>query len=530
MTLKVSHSGPVSEAVERFVPELVKDQVASRLFAKDFALWGKEAEAESAIRLGWVDAAKNSLTLVPELKQLRAKLLEQGLTRVVLCGMGGSSLAPEVITKTFGCDLVVLDSTDPSQVRAGLEGDLSKTIVVVSSKSGSTIETDSQKRSFEAAFKAVGIDATKRIFIVTDPDSPMHKKAIADGFRVFLADPTVGGRYSGLTAFGVVPTLLAGVDTEAILRNAVSASEGLARDDETNPGLIIGAAIARTASSRGFKDKLGFVPAGSAIVGFGDWVEQLIAESTGKLGRGVLPVVLERNSNEIKAAHDDMLLIGLADDAGESSFDLAVSGDLGEMMLIWEVATAVASRLLGVNPFDQPDVESAKIAARALLGSPGDGIEDSSSSPDMGFASLGFEMNSSEISECLAQLFRFAQPDSYLSIHCYLNRELFAKAELLRELVARATSRPTTFGWGPRFLHSTGQYHKGGPNQGVFLQIVSGEADDLVIPGREFGYRQLIDSQASGDAKVLAKGGSKVLVVRLSNPETGISQLIGALS
>jgi glucose-6-phosphate isomerase len=509
---------------------LVKDKVASRLFAKDFTLWGPEAEAESAIRLGWVDAAKNSLVLVPELKPLRAQLSDQGLTRVVLCGMGGSSLAPEVITKTFGCELVVLDSTDPSQVRAALEADLSKTIVVVSSKSGSTVETDSQKRSFEAAFNDVGIDSTQRIFIVTDTDSPMHKQAMKDGYRVFLADPTVGGRYSGLTAFGVVPTMLAGVDTESILRSADSTTEALARDDEFNPGLILGAAIARTASNQGFKDKLGFVPAGSSIVGFGDWVEQLIAESTGKLGQGILPVVLERNSHEIEAAHDDMLLIGLSDDAEESKFDLAVSGDLGEMMLLWEVATAVASRLLGVNPFDQPDVESAKIAARALLDSPADGTVNVSSSSEIDYAALGFELSSSNIDQCLAQLFRFAQPDSYLSIHCYLNRELFTKAEMLRDLVARATNRPATFGWGPRFLHSTGQYHKGGPNQGVFLQIVSGEDDDLIIPGREFGYRQLIDSQASGDAKVLSRSGSKVLVVRLSSPEVGISELIGALS
>ena len=509
---------------------MVKDKVASRLFAKDFTLWGPEAEAESAIRLGWVDAAKNSLVLVPELKPLRAQLSDQGLTRVVLCGMGGSSLAPEVITKTFGCELVVLDSTDPSQVRAALEADLSKTIVVVSSKSGSTVETDSQKRSFEAAFNDVGIDSTQRIFLVTDTDSPMHKQAMKDGYRVFLADPTVGGRYSGLTAFGVVPTMLAGVDTESILRSAHWTTEALARDDESNPGLILGAAIARTASSQGFKDKLGFVPAGSSIVGFGDWVEQLIAESTGKLGRGILPVVLERNSHEIEAAHDDMLLIGLSDDAEESKFDLAVSGDLGEMMLLWEVATAVASRLLGVNPFDQPDVESAKIAARALLDSPADGTVNVSSSSEIDYAALGFELSSSNIDECLAQLFRFAQPDSYLSIHCYLNRELFTKAEMLRDLVARATNRPATFGWGPRFLHSTGQYHKGGPNQGVFLQIVSGEDDDLIIPGREFGYRQLIDSQASGDAKVLSRSGSKVLVVKLSSPEVGISELIGALS
>ena len=217
MTLKVSHKGKVSEAVKKYVPELVKDQVASRLFAKDHTLWGKDAEAESSIRLGWVNAAQTSLALIPELTSLSADLKARGLSRVVLCGMGGSSLAPEVITNTAGVDLVVLDSTDPSQIRQALNGDLAKTVVVVSSKSGSTVETDSQKRSFEAAFDEAGIAKTERIFIVTDPDSPMHVQAIKDGYRVFLADPMVGGRYSALTAFGIVPTALAGVDVTALL-------------------------------------------------------------------------------------------------------------------------------------------------------------------------------------------------------------------------------------------------------------------------------------------------------------------------
>ena len=530
MTLKVSHAGPVSEAVAKFVPELVRDKVASRLFSKDYTLWGKDAESESAIRLGWVDAASKSVALVEELKVLRSELVSRGLTRVVLCGMGGSSLAPEVITKTAGLELVVLDSTDPSQVRAALSGDLAKTVVVVSSKSGSTVETDSQKRSFEAAFDAAGIEKTERIFIVTDPDSPMHIQAVADGYRVFLADPSVGGRYSGLTAFGVVPTMLAGVDTEAILKSAITATDALGRDEESNPGLILGAAIARTATAQGFKDKLGFVPAGSSVMGFGDWVEQLIAESTGKLGLGVLPVVLDSDSNEISAAHDDMLLIGMCQDADDSNYQLAVSGELGELMLLWEVATAVASRLLGVNPFDQPDVESAKIAARALLESPADGIDYEPSESGIEYAALGFETTSPSLADCLNQLFACAQTDSYFSIQCYLNRDQFQQAEMLRELVATRTNRPTTFGWGPRFLHSTGQYHKGGPKQGVFLQIVSGDGDDEMIPGREFGYRQLIDSQASGDAKVLFNGGSKVLVLKLSNPAVGIQALIGTLS
>ena len=529
MTLKVCHKNRVSDAVNQFVPELVKDKIASRLFAKDHTLWGRQAEAESSIRLGWIDAARNTLSLVPELKVLSADLKARGLTRIVLCGMGGSSLAPEVMSKSAGVDLVVLDSTDPSQIRQALGADLKKTFVVVSSKSGSTVETDSQKRSFEAAFEALGIKKTERIIVVTDPDSTMHIQALKDGYRVFLADPMVGGRYSALTAFGIVPSFLAGVDVEALLKSAISATELLSEDLDTNPGLVLGAALARTAGAKNFRDKLGFVPEGTKIDGFGDWVEQLIAESTGKDGNGLLPIVLGSDSYEVSSKAEDTLLIGLAADASVSSFDLAISGDLGELLLLWEVATVVASRLLGVNPFDQPDVESAKVAARKVLDSPAAGLGFEVSDAGVEIASLGYALTSSKLNECLAELIDSALPDSYFSIHCFLNREKHASVTQLRELVAQKANRPTTFGWGPRFLHSTGQYHKGGPKQGLFIQIVSGDGSDLEIPGREFGYRKLIDSQASGDAKVLAAGGSRVLVLRLLEIESGIKALIKAL-
>jgi glucose-6-phosphate isomerase len=391
------------------------------------------------------------------------------------------------------------------------------------------VETDSQKRSFEAAFEASGIEKTDRIIVVTDPDSPMHVQALKDGYRVFLADPMVGGRYSALTVFGVVPSLLAGVDVEVLLQSAISASKLLGEDLVSNPGLILGAALARTAGAKNFKDKLGFVPDGTKIEGFGDWVEQLIAESTGKDGKGVLPIVLDSDSHEVSSEAHDTLLIGLAADASSSSFELAVSGELGELLLLWEVATVVASRLLGVNPFDQPDVESAKIAARAVLDSPGEGLSVGVLDQGVEISSFGYELSSSNLTDCLADLIDAASPDSYLSIHCYLNRENNASAMNLRELVAQRANRPTTFGWGPRFLHSTGQYHKGGPKQGVFIQIVSGDGSDQQIPGRQFGYRKLIDSQASGDAKVLAAGGSRVLVLRLLEIDTGIKTLIKAL-
>jgi transaldolase / glucose-6-phosphate isomerase len=530
MTLRLSHSGAATAAVKEFVPALVQDQVASRLFAKDHTLWGKAAESEAAIRLGWVDAWTESLKLIPELIELRQSLSARGLTRVVLCGMGGSSLAPEVITNSFGSELLILDSTDPSQVRAALSGDLKRTVVVVSSKSGSTVETDSQKRSFEQAFEAAGIDKTERIFVVTDPNSPMHIQAKADGYRVFLSNPDVGGRYSALTAFGVVPSMLAGVEMKPLLDQASQASEILSGDSLENPGLVLGAALARSRYDNGFKDKIGIFSNGSPVVGFGDWVEQLVAESTGKNGLGVLPVVLESDSIELEAPASDLLLVELRDQALVTTYDLSISGELGELILLWEVATAVSSRLLGVNPFDQPDVESAKIAARGLLDSPSSQGVFSNRDGDVSFATFGYQGNAKTLEESLSELFDQLEPSGYVAIHCYLNRQSLKQAEKLRGLASKRTGRPTTFGWGPRFLHSTGQYHKGGPKQGVFLQIVSGSGDDEPIPGRDFGYRALINSQASGDAKVLADNGLPVLVIQLEDPAAGLQRLIGLLS
>lgn len=299
MNLEVATRGASAEAVELVVPELVRDKIASRIFAKDNTIWGQDAEAESAVRLGWVDAANESLDLLPELTALSSELASMGLSRIVLCGMGGSSLAPEVIAASSGVQLVVLDSTYPSQVRDAVSNDLDRTVVVVSSKSGSTVETDSQKRAFELAFQEAGIDATERILIVTDPGSPMQKQAIQDGYRTFLANPNVGGRFSALTAFGVVPSMLAGVDMKPILLEAIAAAKGLCLDESSNPGLIVGAAMARTKTISGFKDKVGIVAVSKTIVGLGNWMEQLIAESTGKIGRGVLPVVLDANSPEL---------------------------------------------------------------------------------------------------------------------------------------------------------------------------------------------------------------------------------------
>ena len=531
MSLKVAVAGKTAAAVAATIDSLVADKVASRIAAKDFTLWGKDAEAESSIRLGWVTSATDSAAQVAGILALRDEFAAMGVNRFVLCGMGGSSLAPEVITSTAGVELVVLDSTNADQVGAALAGDLARTAIVVSSKSGSTVETDSQKRVFEKAFTDAGIDKTERVVIVTDPGSPMEAAAKADGYRIFNADPTVGGRYSALTAFGLVPSGLAGADIAGLLADANSVAGMLSADDASNPGLILGAALARTANGTGFADKVGIVTDGTKIVGFGDWAEQLIAESTGKIGRGVLPVVLKSNSPELAVAAADLVVARLVDDANTAQGnEVATSGSLGAQFLLWEFATVVASRLLGINPFDQPDVESAKIAARGML-------EQRAAVIPAKFVADNIEVRATELSlegaasieAAIDALLAQVAPDGYISVQAYLDRTSAVQAELLRDLIAARTARPVTFGWAPRFLHSTGQYHKGGPRQGVYLQLVSVAKQDIAVPGRDFTFGELIASQAAGDASVLGKLGRPVLTLTLGDTAQGIATVKNAI-
>jgi glucose-6-phosphate isomerase len=529
--LKVVTSGTASAAVDDSLGKLISERIASRIANKDATVWGKDAEAESSIRLGWVSSAKDSLSLIESIISLREKFSSRGVSRFVLCGMGGSSLAPEVITKTYGVDLVVLDSTSPDQVSAALAEDLSRTAVIVSSKSGSTVETDSQKRVFEAAFTNAGIDPRERIVIVTDPGSPMQKAAAADGYQIFESDPTVGGRYSALTAFGLVPSGLAGVDVAELLTQATSAMNLLSKDSTDNPALVLGAALARTPGEMGFRDKIGIVEDGTSISGLGDWIEQLVAESTGKLGKGILPVVLDLKSAELSSGLADLVAVHIQQDAKPIAGDsVSVSGSLGAQLLLWEYATAVACYLLGVNPFDQPDVESAKIAARAMLENM-DGPQDPEKIIEgIGVSSLGFSASGTSISEVIASLTNLVDADlGYLSIHAYLDRSGLPQALSLRDQFANKLKRPVTFGWAPRFLHSTGQYHKGGPKQGVFLQLVSASDFDLEVPGREFTFGQLIASQAAGDAKVLSDLGRPVLTLILQDPKNEIQEISKAI-
>ncbi|HEX8081638.1 MAG TPA: glucose-6-phosphate isomerase [Jatrophihabitans sp.] len=552
---------------------LVHDQVASRIAAQDPTLWGADAESEAAKRLSWVSLALTSRPLIAQIAALREELAAEGVDHVVLAGMGGSSLAPEVICATAGVALVTLDTTDPGQVRVAIADSLQRTVLVVSSKSGGTVETDSHRRAYEQAFTEQGIDPRRRIVVVTDPGSPLQQAAEEAGYRkVFLADPNVGGRYSALTAFGLVPSGLAGVDLTTLLDEAGEAAEALSADSAANPGLRLGALLgqAHNSSSDGTGsndagsgggagsnggagsgggagsngagcDKVVFADFGSGIVGFGDWAEQLIAESTGKDGRGLLPVVVEGpDAPGFADAGPDAILISLGGDRQSaepaSGWGAAVSGPLGGQLLLWEYATAIAGRIIGINPFDQPNVEEAKKQARALLDAPEQAGKDEPALTDgaVQVFGAGFDLaGASTLADALRAFLAAAPERGYVSVQAYLDRHADTEALELRPALARRTGLQTTFGWGPRFLHSTGQYHKGGHPNGVFLQLtgdISAEAGgDLEVPDRPYTFASLQHAQAAGDATVLADKGRPVLHLHLTDRAAGIQQLLQAL-
>jgi glucose-6-phosphate isomerase len=521
------------EGWREVVDKLVEDKIASRIAAKDATTWGPEAESESAIRLSWVDLYDSSRPLLAEIEALQADLRAEGLDRIVLCGMGGSSLAPEVITRTAGVELVVLDSTNPNVIARALAGDLQRTVVVVSSKSGGTVETDSQRRAFVKAFDDAGIDSASRIVVVTDPGSPFQKLSEDEGYRkTFLADPHVGGRYSALTAFGLVPSALAGADVAELLDQAAAAAPQLEQDSADNPALVLAAVLAGSPG----RDKAIIAAGGSSIVGFPDWAEQLIAESTGKNGKGVLPVAVKGlNAPELHSAAGDLVHALLAADTSSATVasgtpTVVTTGSLGGQFLLWETATAVAGYLLGINPFDQPDVESAKKAARGLL--------DAQPEPEAAaFTDGAIEVRGTDglldgvdtVEGALDSLLGQLAEDGYVAVMAYLDSARDEKLVAIRPALATRTQRPVTFGWGPRFLHSTGQYHKGGHPQGVFLQITTSESIDVEIPDRPFTFGTLISAQAAGDAGVLAERGRPVLRLHLTDPATGVAQLISLL-
>ncbi|HEY7432166.1 MAG TPA: glucose-6-phosphate isomerase [Streptosporangiaceae bacterium] len=521
----------LTEAAGQSAAKLAADGVPQALANKDPNLWGADAAHEASIRLGWLDAPRVSRALLGTLAATASDIREDGLDHIVLSGMGGSSLAPEVISRTRNVPLTLLDTTDPQVVARALADRLGQTLVVVSSKSGSTIETDSHRRIYEQAFAGIGLspeEIARRFVVVTDPGSPLEATARAAGYRVVLADPNVGGRYSALTAFGLVPTALAGADPAQLLDEADAVAPALAGGAD-NPGLELGAALGGYALAG--HDKAVLADSGSGLPGFGDWAEQLIAESTGKHGHGILPVAVGGERSPGFSPGPDLHLVGLGHPSGP--VDTSVTGSLGAQFLVWEYAVAVAGRLLGINPFDQPNVAESKENTARLLDGAGDGPLPAgqplfTEGAVEVHADAGLLTGATDLAGVLDALLLALPPTGYLAVMAYLDRSGDSAAAGLRDALATRTTHPVTFGWGPRFLHSTGQYHKGGPQTGVFLQVTGAANGDVPVPGRPFTLGRLQLAQALGDLGALRQRGRPAVRLHLRDRQAGLQQLLAA--
>jgi len=506
----------LEEPVAGRVKRAVSERVAQRLWRRDPSLWGGPGVPEIENRLGWLTVADTMLEHAPELQQFAQEVRAEGFTDAVLLGMGGSSLGPEVIRRSFGqipdgLRLQVLDSTHPDVVLGVQRSvDIEKTLFIVSSKSGGTIETLSHYRHFKA------LAGPQQFVVVTDPGSPLEQLARDEGLRrTFQNPPDIGGRYSVLSYFGLVPAALMGVDIEALLNGCQVAEQNSMHyhSSESNSGLWLGAAIGEMAGHG--RDKLTFLVA-PPIESFGLWVEQLIAESTGKHGRGILPVADEpvgdaevygndrvfaylRGSDEPDERLDGAIK-ALAE-AGHPTVTLATKGaaDLGRIFFLAEFAVAVAGWALEINPFDQPNVQEAKDNTKRVL--------DSGAVPELEPAD----------DDALRALLEDAAPPHYVAIMGYLppTETLDDAIAELRAAIRAGTGAATTFGYGPRFLHSTGQLHKGGPPTGRFLQLVNDPLEDAEIPGANYSFGTLIAAQAAGDLQTLRGHGLAAERVKL---------------
>ncbi|MBW3652916.1 MAG: bifunctional transaldolase/phosoglucose isomerase [Actinobacteria bacterium] len=514
------------DELEPMIAELVqradRERVARRIWSKDDTLWGQAGQAEVCDRLGWLNAHETYGEQIDDLEAFAREAAEEGYTDTVLLGMGGSSLAPEVLRRSFGdalhgrLRLHVLDSTDPAAVLAQERAvDLEHTLFLVSTKSGGTIETISLFEHFWA-LRPHG----EQYVAITDPGSSLQAVASERGFRrTFLNDPDVGGRYSALTYFGLVPAALMGVDLESLLGGAGVAAEacGVGSTAEGNSGLWLGISLAALALQG--RDKLTFV-VDAPIASFGLWVEQLVAESLGKQGKGAVPVTDEpvgapefygedrvfcylRGMDEPDEALDEQIR-ALAD-AGQPMVTLSAggAGDLGRIFFFAEFATAVAGWALQINPFDQPDVQAAKDTTAKILGDieSGGELQEPQDAGD----------------DALRALIGEAGPGDYVALLGFMapGDEVDAAVQELRSVIRDATKATTTFGYGPRYLHSTGQLHKGGPASGRFLVLVHDGSEDAEIPGKPFSFRILKNAQAVGDLETLRARGRKAEKLRL---------------
>ena len=558
------------ERIEARIRSLDEQGFMQRLWGRDPGLWSDDAahQAVAGNRLGWLEVAGRMTAEASALGAFAAEVAQDGFTHAVLLGMGGSSLAPEVLRLTFGVtphglDLTVLDSTSPAAVRHIIEShDPAKTLFIVSSKSGGTLEVVSfEAYAWEWVSAAKGAQAGRSFVAITDPCTSLGALAAKRGYRRVFENPAdIGGRYSALSYFGLVPAALMGIDLVPLLAHTEAEQRrnqpGVAPMEQ--PGLVLGAALGELALRS--RDKLTLV-LGKEIAAFGSWIEQLVAESTGKDGRGIVPVVGEPLATPEHYGEDRVFValsvaplpshthraLEMLRQAGHPVIEWRAPSlaGLGEEFLRWEIATVVASSVLGVDPFDEPNVTEAKLASQVALDQavaegrfPTREVvatrEDTRAEAPRGVIEvlrrrLAADADPAAWATALVSL---VTPGDYFAILAYFHAtpERDKRLDRLRIAVRTTAGVATTVGHGPRFLHSTGQLHKGGPATGVFLQLTADEGADVAIPGKPFGFATLIAAQAWGDFEVLERRGRRVLHLHLgANPERALDTLIEAL-
>jgi transaldolase/glucose-6-phosphate isomerase len=563
-----SHSltGPLAEAARSGLAEWTQRDGTRRLWARDASLW--TGSGESAW-LGWLDAVAEHLQRLDRARELAEQVRAERFTHALLLGMGGSSLCAEVLAATFGRqeehpELLVLDSTVPAQVRAlGERVDVERTLFLVSSKSGTTLEPNVFLAHFLAqARRALGAEAGRRFVAITDPGSKLQEAAEREGFRhVFHGVKSIGGRYSALSFFGLVPAAVMGLDVERLLRRTQPMVDACGPDaaDAENPGVALGV-ILGTAAARG-RDKLTFVSS-PGLRDLGAWLEQLLAESTGKNGKGIIPVDGERLASPELFGDDRLFAYVRLASAPDPRQDQALAQleaaghpivrctvedhyALGQEFFRWELATAVAGAVMGVNPFDQPDVEASKLATRALTADfartgalPPEAplLEESGvrvyADPANAQALLADGPGRTLAGHLRAHLARL-RPADYFALLAYLpmSQSVEERLQATRHRVRDRTRAASCLGFGPRFLHSTGQAYKGGPNTGVFVQVTCDDALDLPVPGEPYTFGVIQAAQARGDFAVLAERGRRALRVHLGpDLEAGLDALDAAVA
>ncbi len=547
----VTQLGPLPDTVKGRVARLEADSVPQRLQDGDPTLWTTDPQGQAEVRkrMAWLGLPETSPALIPDLRALAAEIRSEGFRGVLLLGMGGSSLAPEVFSQTFNAqpstfNFAILDSTDPAQVLARANAfPADKTLYILSSKSGGTAEVSAM---FDYFWERCGHNG-KQFVAITDPGTSLEALAKGRGFRAtFLADANVGGRYSALTHFGLVPAALMGIDLEHLLDRADWMARQCAANVTAarNPGLVLGAILGQAALDG--RDKLTFI-ADEGVAPLGAWLEQLVAESSGKQGKGILPVDGEPLGDPADYGEDRLFVCLRSTGAQDAAVNALRAADhpvleflisdffsLGAEIYRWEYATAVACHILGVNAFDQPDVQDSKkrtedkIAAYRQNGKLDQG-EPAWEVDGVRAFSPG-ALTGADLAEILKNFLSQARKGDYVAINAYLprNPDMVEILQELRLAIRKRTGCATTVGFGPRFLHSTGQYHKGGPDTGLFLQITAEFGEDLEIPTQGLTFGLLERAQALGDYEALAGRERRILRVHLPSPEA-VSELLQAI-